>query len=104
MFGEVSMLWWAAAAAVPILIHLFTRQRYRRVPWAAMEFLRRAFQKTRRRLRLEHLLILLLRVLALVLLALALAEPKIKSSILDVGKDSRREVILVVDTSFSMAL
>ncbi len=104
MFGEVSMLWWAAAAAIPILIHLFTRQRFRRVPWAAMDFLRRAFQKTRRRLRLENLLLLLLRVLALILLALALAEPKIKSSILDAGKDTRREVVLIVDNSFSMAL
>jgi hypothetical protein len=102
MFGLPSMLWWAAAAAVPILIHLFARQRFRRVSWAAMDFLKRAFQKTKRRLRLENLLILLLRVAAVVLLALALADPRIKSSLLDVGPDSRREVVIVFDNSFSM--
>src|SRR5262245_41225666 len=102
MFGLPSMLWWAAAAAVPILIHLFARQRFRRVSWAAMEFLKRAFQKTKRRIRLENLLLLLLRVAAIVLLALALADPRLKTSLLDAGSDSRREVVIVFDNSFSM--
>jgi hypothetical protein len=102
MFGLPAMLWWAAAAAVPILIHLFARQRFRRVQWAAMEFLKRAFQKTKRRVRIENLLILLLRVAALVLLALSLADPRVRSSLLASGGDSRREVVVVFDTSFSM--
>jgi hypothetical protein len=102
MFGLPGMLWWAAAAAVPILIHLFARQRFRRVQWAAMEFLKRAFQKTKRRIRIENLLLLLLRVAALVLLALALADPRVRSSMLDAGPDARREVVIVLDDSFSM--
>jgi Aerotolerance regulator N-terminal/von Willebrand factor type A domain/Beta-galactosidase trimerisation domain/CARDB len=102
MFGLPSMLWWAAAAAVPILIHLFARQRFRRVQWAAMEFLKRAFQKTKRRIRIENLLLLLLRVAALVLLALALADPRVKSSMLEAGPDARRDVVVILDDSFSM--
>ena len=101
-FGAPAMLWWGLAASVPILIHLFSRQRYQRLPWAAMEFLRRAFKKTRKRVRLEHLLILLLRILALLLLALALAAPlRDVTSLLGGG---RRELVLVLDDSFSMAL
>lgn len=96
------MLWWGLAASVPILIHLFSRQRYQKLPWAAMEFLRRAFKKTRRRVRLEHLLILLLRVLALLLLALALAEPLRDVASLLGGE--RRELVLILDDSFSMAV
>jgi Aerotolerance regulator N-terminal/von Willebrand factor type A domain len=102
VFALPSMLWWAAAAAVPILIHLFARQRFRRVQWAAMEFLKRAFQKTKRRIRIENLLLLLLRVAALVLLALALADPRVKSSMFEAGPDARREVVIVLDDSFSM--
>jgi hypothetical protein len=100
LFGAPQMLWWAAAAAVPILIHLFARQRFKRVAWGAMEFLRRAFKKTQRRVRLEHLLILLLRILALVLLALALAEPLRDVTGLISGQ--RRELVLILDDSFSM--
>ena len=104
MFGLPGMLAWGAAAAIPILIHLFTRQRYRRVPWAAMEFLQRAFKKTRKRLRFEHLLLLLLRILAIVLFALALAAPRLSPASLLGGADARRQAVIVLDDSFSMGL
>ena len=38
-FGNLLMLGWLAAAAAPILIHLWNKRRYREVPWAAMEYL-----------------------------------------------------------------
>src|SRR5688572_21227285 len=98
------MLWFGAAAAIPILIHLFARQRYRRVSWAAMDFLLRAFKKTRRRIRLEQLLLLLLRILAILLFVLALAEPLVDTSAVLGGADGRREVVVILDDSFSMGL
>ena len=33
------MLGWLAAAAAPILIHLWSRRKYREMSWAAMEYL-----------------------------------------------------------------
>ncbi|MHC4842056.1 MAG: BatA domain-containing protein, partial [Planctomycetota bacterium] len=60
------------AAAVPIIIHLINLTRYRKVDWAAMEFLLKAYQKTRRRMQLESLIMLLLRVAAVLMLAAAL--------------------------------
>ena len=104
MFGVPGMLWWGAAIAVPIMIHLFARQRYKRVAWAAMDFLLRAFKKTRKRIRLEHLLLLLLRILAILLFVLALADPRFDAGALGVGPDSRREVVVLLDDSFSMSL
>lgn len=103
MFGLPAMLGWLAAAAVPILIHLLTRQRSQRVEWGAMEFLMRAVKKQQRRVRLEDLLLLLLRVAAVLMLILALAEPRLEKAGLLGGPEERREVVLVVDTSFSMA-
>jgi len=61
--------------AVPLIIHLLNRQRFRRRDWAAMEYLLRAFRKQRRRLRMENLLLLLLRCLIPVCLAMAVARP-----------------------------
>src|SRR5690349_10601283 len=64
-----------AAAALPLLIHLLNRQRHKPVRWAAMRFVLAAYRKTRRRVELENLLLLLLRMGAVALLALALARP-----------------------------
>ena len=63
----------AAAASVPIVIHLLNRRRYRIVDWAAMRFLLAAQRQNVRRLRLEQWLLLAIRCLVLVLLAGALA-------------------------------
>lgn len=105
IFGLPGMLFWGTAASIPILIHLFARQRYKKVPWAAMGFLLRAFKKTQRRIRLEHLLLLLLRILAILLFVLALADPKLNPGAIVGGLgDVPREVVVVIDNSYSMAL
>ncbi len=65
----------AACIAVPIIIHLLTRQRRRPIPWAAMKFLLEAYKKHRRRLTLEQLLLLACRCLVVLLVGLALGRP-----------------------------
>src|SRR3954471_21132521 len=57
----------AALVSSPILIHLINRMRYRRVRWAAMEFLLRSQKRNRRRLIIEQLLLLALRCLLVML-------------------------------------
>ena len=42
-----------ALVAVPILIHLLSRRRVQRVPWAAMQWLMAAVKRHQRRLRIE---------------------------------------------------
>lgn len=64
-----------AAAAGPVVIHLFNRRRFRVVPWAAMDFLREALQRRRRVLHLRDLILLLLRMAALFTFGCALARP-----------------------------
>ncbi len=58
----------AALVSSPILIHLINRMRFRRIRWAAMEFLLKSQKRNRRRLIIEQLILLALRCL-LVLLA-----------------------------------
>lgn len=64
-----------AAAAGPVIIHLFNRRRFRIVPWAAMDFLREALERHRRVLQVRDLILLALRVLAVLGVGLALARP-----------------------------
>src|SRR3954465_15070799 len=94
------MLWGAAAAAIPIAIHLFFRSRYRTVPWAAMKFLLTSVEQTSRRLKFQELLLLLLRVCVLVLLAVAFARP-ISSVVRGAGRGDAVDAVFVFDVSFS---
>src|ERR1043165_239558 len=64
----------AALVSVPIIIHLINRMRFKRIRWAAMEFLLKAQKRTRRRLIIEQLLLLALRCLLVALVGLLVAR------------------------------
>lgn len=99
---NTALLWGAALVAVPVLIHLFNKRRFRIVEWAAMELLRKVQQQNRRRLRVEHLLILLLRCLIVLLLTLLVARV-ILGGATGLGRGGGRvERIFVLDDSPSM--
>src|ERR1700676_3471159 len=72
---QLGMLWWLAAAAAPLLIHLWNRRRYREVPWAAIEHLLAALKKSSRRMLFEQGLLLAIRTALIVALVLAVAGP-----------------------------
>ena len=65
----------AAAAAVPIVLHLLKREPEDRVKFAPVQLIKQAPVEHTDRRRLRELLLLALRVTALVLLALAFARP-----------------------------
>jgi hypothetical protein len=101
-FVNSALLAGLALASVPLIIHLLNRQRHRPIPWAAMRFVLAAYKKTRRRVQLENLLLLLLRMAAVALLALAVARPFTGAkSLLSGLTESRRDVVLVIDASAS---
>lgn len=94
------LLWALPLAAVPIVIHLLNRRRYRTVRWAAMEFLLRAMKRNRKRLRMEQWIVLALRTLAVLLLVLLVSRPQVSGTIL--GGTTTHHVV-VLDDSASMA-
>src|SRR5438067_543421 len=62
------------AVAVPVIIHLLNRRRFRVVTWAAMRFLLAAQKQNTRRMRLEQILLLLVRCALVALLVFAMAS------------------------------
>lgn len=63
-----------ALVSAPIIIHLINRMKFRRVRWAAMEFLLKSQKRNRRRLIIEQMLLLLLRCLLVLLAVLLVAR------------------------------
>jgi hypothetical protein len=94
----------AAAVAIPIIIHLMSRFRRRPEAWGAMRFLIEAYQKQRKRLQLEKLLLLLVRCMVVLLAGLALAGPVLSGcskSGLSLTGSSGRVVYLIIDDALS---
>lgn len=98
-FLNPMLLWALPLAAVPIVIHILNRRRFRTVQWAAMEYLLRAMKRNRKRLRMEQWLVLLLRTLAVLLLALLVSRPQLGGGGLF---GVRTHHVVIVDDSASM--
>lgn len=102
-FLHPALLWGLTLGAIPILLHLLQRRRYRVRRWAAMEFLRASVRRSSRRLRIEQWLLLLVRALILMLAALALARPVWHSPRWGwLGSRAAAQVVLVLNDSYSM--
>ena len=88
---------------LPVLAHLISRRRFDVVEWGAMQFLNPS-RKTRRRMKLEELLLLLLRMAVVGLLVLAASRPWIPGGWLSGYRSAgSRTVVLVIDGSNSMS-
>ena len=103
MFLNALLAGFAVLAAVPIIIHLLNRSRFKIVAWAAMEFLLKTLQQNSRRLQLRDLILMALRTAAVALLALALARPTIAPGRLNLlGDKGETAAVIVLDNSQSM--
>jgi hypothetical protein len=103
LFLSPLLLWFMAAAAVPIAIHLINRRRHKTIQWAAMQFLLKASRESRGKKKLRHILILTSRALGIAALALAAARP-IASGLMGWGGGSIDTVVLLLDRSASMEI
>ena len=95
------LMWGGLAFAVPLMIHLLNRSRFRTVDWGAMHLLESVVKVNHRRLRLEQLLLLLVRCLIPIVLAACLARPVLTGSGTLEGT-APVSMVVVVDNSYSM--
>src|ERR1700722_1613071 len=97
-FLHGSYIWVAAALiSAPIIIHLINRMRFKRIRWAAMEFLLKAQKRNRRRLIIEQLILLALRCLLVALVGL-LVMRFVGFSFADIGSKPAMHIVLLDDT------
>ncbi|MFM8890945.1 MAG: BatA domain-containing protein, partial [Planctomycetia bacterium] len=69
-----------ALVLVPLVLHMMMRRKPVKLDFPALRFLRQRAVANRRRLRLQHLLLLLLRMAAVALLAVALSRPVLRGA------------------------
>lgn len=101
LFANPFMLWGLLAVSIPVIIHLFNLQRYKKVYFTNVRFLQQLQQQSRRQSVLRHWLALLFRILAIAALVLAFAKPFIPSP-LGAVVESEGVASIYIDNSFSM--
>ncbi len=102
-FDFLPLLWWGLPfAAAPLLIHLINLLRYKRVKFAALEFLLASQRKYRTRVLLKQILLLLLRTAAVLGIVLALAQPRWKHALGTLLGGQRTAHVILIDDSYSM--
>ena len=98
------MLTGLAGAAVPLVLHLLARSRYRSVDWGAMMFLAGTQQRQRQSARLRQWLLLAMRMLIVALVALAMARPVLRGWWRAAAPSGHVDAVILLDTSASMVV
>ena len=91
----------AVAMAIPFVLHLLSSVRAKDMEFPTLRFLRMSMEKTARKRRVQHWLLLLIRAGLLGLLALAVAQPITQALGGWMGKN-KQSVAVVLDNSYSM--
>jgi len=90
----------AAAALIPLLIHLFSKRKVRVVEFSSLKHLKEMQKRQVRRLKIRQLLLLLLRMLIILVAVLAFARPASKGGYL--GSHAGVSSVVLFDRSASM--
>lgn len=88
--------------ALPIVIHLLNQLRYKKVRFAAMEFLLESELQNRRRVMMEQWLLLLLRILMIGLLGILFARLLLGGNALSLLQSQKTHHVFIIDDSLSM--
>ena len=91
-----------ATLAVPVIIHMIQRERKDVVEFPSLMFIRKIPFHSFRRQRIRNWFLLLLRCTAIALLLAAFARPFFRAAALAAVTSTAREVVILLDRSYSM--
>ncbi|HEY9220281.1 MAG TPA: BatA domain-containing protein [Lutibacter sp.] len=97
-FKHPEILYALLLLVIPIIVHLFQLQRFVKVPFTNVAFLKNIERQTRKSAKLKKWLVLISRLLALSCIILAFSQPYFSKS----SAQQNGNVIIYLDNSFSM--
>jgi len=97
-FKNPEILYFLFLLLIPILIHLFQLQKFKKITFTNVKLLQQIEQQTHKSSKLKELLILITRLLLVACLIIAFAQPFLSNS----TTSKKLETIIYLDNSFSM--
>ena len=100
-FLNSTILFAAAAALIPLIIHLFSRRRVKVIEFSSLKHLKSMQKRQVRRLKIRQLLLLMLRMAIILAVVMAFARPTTKGGA--VGSHASVSAVVLFDNSASMS-
>ena len=87
------------AALIPLLIHLFNKQKTKRIKFSSLRFLKKMEKRLLKKVKIYQILLIIIRTLLILLLVLAFARPTISGawSILQEPSANTTAVVILDD-------
>lgn len=104
-FLNTALLYILPAILIPLLIHLFTQKKLKKIPFSSLTFLKEMRKEKIRRIKIKQILLIILRMLIILFLILTFARPALKAS-RHSGKiiaNARSSIVIILDNSLSMS-
>ena len=99
-FLNTGILFAAAAALIPLIIHLFSRRRVKIIDFSSLKHLKAMQKRQVKRLKIRQLLLLILRMLIIFIAVLAFARPTTSGG--SIGSHAGVSAVILFDNSGSM--
>ncbi len=94
-----------SAMALPVIIHILSRRRVRRIPFSTLAFIHELSRRRMRKVNLRRILILVLRTLAILLIVMAFARPTLRgAAAVFFPGGAPKGVVICLDASYSMGV
>ena len=91
-----------SAALIPVLIHLFNRQKPRKIQFSALQFLLKLEKRRLKRIRIYQYLLILVRTLLILFLVFAFARPTLTGQAILPDQTARTTAVLLLDSGINM--
>ncbi|WP_437192915.1 VWA domain-containing protein [Planctomicrobium sp. SH527] len=102
LLGSFSLIA-ALAVALPVIAHLLSKRRYQVVSWGAMQFLQLG-NRTKRKFRIQDLLLLLIRICLIGIVVVAISRPWVSGGIFSrFTMAVQRDIVFIIDGSGSLS-
>ncbi len=102
-FINAALMAGAAAAVIPVIVHLLHRQKPRADLLPTLKFLKKGLRANRHRMRVRHLLVLFLRIAAVLVIVAALSRPAWRGALAFRAGSAPVSAVIVLDNSPGMA-
>ena len=96
-FKHPEFLYFLALLIIPVLVHLFQLQRYKKVPFTNVAFLKKIALETRKSSRLKKWFLLTIRLLLLSAIILAFSQPYLSNN----STEEKQHTFIYLDNSLS---
>jgi len=101
-FINASILALTVAISIPIFIHLFNKQRKKKIKFSSIRFLQLLENQRLKRIKIYDYLLILLRTLVLLTLILAFARPTFTSKPVFSQQSARTTSVIILDSGINM--